>query len=137
MQVKIEAGESHFVMNLSTSFTELLPLRYFHRSTVCPSTLSARVALMTLMEMAVCASLPHFLSSSALAIFLSSFRILHPPPSLQTLSASPSVTKRHLREIRMIWRPNVEEWEGDCGELWLTFLYLSICLREKREMCPV
>lgn len=47
----------HFVINLSTSFAELQPLCYFHLSAVCPSTLSVRVTLMTLMEIAVFASL--------------------------------------------------------------------------------
>lgn len=48
------------VMNLSTSFTELLPLDYFHPCAVCPSNPGVRDALMTVMKMVASASLPRF-----------------------------------------------------------------------------
>lgn len=93
VQVKIEAWGRHFVMNLNTSFTKLLPLCYFHRSTVCPSTLSARVALMTNGNSYLC--FPPTLSPYSISsLYLKSVSLSLQNPSSCYLSRLPS--KAHL-----------------------------------------
>lgn len=117
---------------------KLLPLCFLHPSAVCPSTLSIRVTLMTLMETVVFASLPHF-RPPLFHLYTSA----DPSSSLHSKLPvwSQSVSLKHLGEITTNLRPNVEghgvfyrteEEEGAAAELF-HLRYVSIWGKKEKE----
>lgn len=109
-----------------------------HPSTVCPSILSARAALMTLMEMAVSASPPTLSSLVIPSLYLSLF--LQNPSSCSRLSKLPPKAVCHQETPQGNKNdPETEHRERrwEWGFWWavadLPLFEVYICLRKKRK----